>query len=59
MAIDAVVSLVETVVGKIWPDKSEQERASTIIAIGRQFKLEGDAADAVHDATDGNNATHP
>ncbi len=33
MAIDAVASLVETVVGRIWPDKSEQERAQLAAAL--------------------------
>lgn len=34
MAIDtAIVGLVETVVNKIWPDKSEQERAQMTAAL--------------------------
>jgi hypothetical protein len=33
VAIDAVASLVETVVGRIWPDKSEQERAQLAAAL--------------------------
>ena len=33
MAIDAVASLVETVVGRIWPDKTEQERAQIAAAL--------------------------
>ena len=33
MAVDAVASLVETVVGRIWPDKSEQERAQLAAAL--------------------------
>jgi len=33
VAVDAVASLVETVVGRIWPDKSEQERAQLAAAL--------------------------
>ncbi len=33
MAVDAVASLVETVVGRIWPDKTEQERAQIAAAL--------------------------
>jgi hypothetical protein len=33
VAVDAVASLVETVVGRIWPDKTEQERAQIAAAL--------------------------
>jgi hypothetical protein len=36
MAIDPItagISLIETVVGKVWPDKSEQERAQMAAAL--------------------------
>ena len=33
MAIEAVASLVETVVGRIWPDKTEQEKAQMAAAL--------------------------